>query len=320
VACPDGTHTTTAGTTAVDSTACDNLDPGYYYTGVPGVFPAQVNSANVLVCTKGYYCDGATAIDTAALTTEKGRTQCTTGTTTAAAATTNIAAANCNTLLPKYYHTGADAAVTAQTIRLCPDNAYCPGGAGFTYSATATSGISECPGYTCTKASATTSPAVCAAQTATTPNGGSGTTAPAQSSVAGCDNLDAGFYYLPGVTKTISATTILPCPVDNWCDGSARITLLSATTGISGTCPTAGSTSPAGSDAAEDCVLEKGYYYTGIGGVLNDNTIQPCKPGFYCDAPSSGDFTINTTPQGATACAASTTCIGTSCQASSDCV
>jgi hypothetical protein len=324
VACPTGTTTTTAGNTAVDSTACNNLDPGYYYTGVAGIAPAQISSNNVLVCTKGFWCDGNTAITTLSLVT--GRTTCVDGTTTASAAITNIAATDCTILLPTWYHNGFAAVVDATTIMSCAANGYCPGSCttgtciAETYSASATSGIINCPGYECVIATGSGLHAACTAQTTTTPNGGSGTTAGGQFSINGCINLDAGWYYDPGTTKQITQTgaspaTIKPCPADNWCDGTATITLLSASAGISGTCPTAGSTSPAGSDAAEDCVLVSGYYYTGIGGVLNQNTIQPCKPGaYFCDAPFSGAFTIDGTEQGLSACGAGTTCtLGTLC-------
>jgi hypothetical protein len=322
VPCPTGTTTTTAGITAVDSTACDDLTPGYYYTGVEGIAPAQINSDNVLVCTKGYTCDGNTAIS--ALSTVTGRTACPSGTTTAAAAITNVDATDCKILLPSWYHTGQAVTVTTNTIKECAANGYCPGSCATgtcveeTYSASATAGIFPCPGYGSVCAAATTpgDPAVCS-KVAT---GGSGTTVDKQTSINGCDNLDAGWYYDPtvGSANAISTSTIVTCPVDKWCDGTARITLLTAETGISGTCPTAGSTSVTGSSAAEDCTLVEGYYYTGIGSVLNDNTIQECKPGNYC---AGGAFTINGVEQGLTSCGLGKTCTaGALCKAVGDCV
>uniref|UniRef100_A0A383VV89 Apple domain-containing protein n=1 Tax=Tetradesmus obliquus TaxID=3088 RepID=A0A383VV89_TETOB len=326
--CPTGATTSvaTVGITAVDARACNTLVIGYYYTGTVGVAPDQLTNDNVLVCTKGYWCDGGATINTGS-SADQGRTECTDGTTTVAEATTNNAATDCKILLPTWHHNGAATDVDATTVLPCPDNGYCPGSCATgtciaeTYLATAPVGVASCPGYSCDVGTAN-NPAVCTGQITTTPNGGSGTTVAAQSSVSGCDNLDPGFYYLPGALKQIDATTILECPVDNWCDGSARITLLTATTGISGTCPTVGSTSAAGSNAAEDCYLLAGYYYTGIGGVLNDNTIQPCKPGNYCDpTATSGAFSISGGEQGLTACGAGTTCTsGASCDAAAKCV
>jgi hypothetical protein len=324
VPCPTGTTTTTPGTGAIDSRACDNLTPGYFYTGAAGVSPAQINRDNVQVCTKGFTCDGATAITTLSAVT--GRTACPAGTTTLTAAITNIDATFCKILLPTWYHNGQATDVTTSTIKQCPMNGYCPGSCASgtcveeTYSDAATAGITSCPGYTCAPATVAGDPAVCSAQS-TAPIGGSGTTADKQSSVSGCNNLDAGWYYNPGATKLISDTTIVKCPVDKWCDGSATITLLSAVTGITGTCPTAGTTSPEGSDEAEDCYLVAGYYYTGIGSVLNENTVLPCKPGpYFCDAPSSGAFTLNGGEQGLSACDAGKTCmLGTDCTETGDC-
>jgi hypothetical protein len=300
------------------------LRTGYYYTGTAGTFPNQLTNDNVLVCTKGYYCAGGASIDTAS-TSAQGRVQCQQGTTTASAAITNAAATDCTILLPTWHHNGQATDVDANTIIRCPANGYCPGSCASgtctpeTYTDTAPSGITECPGYTCDASTTAGTAASCTQDLARTPRGGAGTSTTPQSSVAGCDNLDAGYYYNPDSTKTISLTTIVECPADNWCDGSAKITLLSAITGISGTCPTAGSTSAAGSGAADDCTVEAGYYYTGIGGVLNDNTIQPCKPGFYCPGLAATAFTITGGEQGANACAAGSTCTGILCKLAGDC-
>ncbi|WIA09380.1 hypothetical protein OEZ85_008786 [Tetradesmus obliquus] len=321
VDCPTGTLTSSpgvTGTSAVDSTACRNLQPGYYYSGTAGVAPTQLNSGNVLVCTKGYFCDGDEDIPSSPGNAEKGRTQCQTGTTTATAANTNTADTNCNILLPRYYFTGESTAVDTDTIKLCPDNAYCPGQTGVSYS-TVLVGILECPGYTCTQGGTLGNPASCSAAGA----GGAGTSSDGQSSPKGCNKLDAGMYYNPVVgAASVPAlgTTILQCPPDKWCDGTAIITVYSAVTGISGTCPTDGSTSVAGSDGEDDCTLVAGWYYTGVGGVLNSNTIQPCKPGNVCIGTRT--FVISTAnEQGLTQCAGGLTCTkGVLCLTNADCV
>ncbi|WIA29466.1 hypothetical protein OEZ86_011967 [Tetradesmus obliquus] len=342
-----GSRTCPAGTAGLGTTAAVNalsckLIAGYYYTGVAGAPPHQLDTTNVLVCTKGYFCPGGATV--VANTNVQGRTACQTGTTTEAAstasaigtltadaalvATVNNEAADCNILLPGYFHNGLSTAVDGSTIKTCLANAYCPGSCPGgtctteTYT-TALSGVRDCPGYDCTAATATpVAAAACAAQT-TTPNGGSGTSSAGQSAPTGCDRLDPGWFYLPGALATqkepIEGTTIKPCEPDNWCAGT-KITLFSTTTGISGTCPTLGSTSVAGSKTAEDCTVEEGYYYTGIGSVLNDNTIQPCKPGYFCPGVAAGAFDIDGDEQGASPCTvAGTTCTGITCKRLSDC-
>jgi hypothetical protein len=317
--CPTGT--TGSGTkTAIDSTACDNLATGYYYTGKPGVAPAQVNAANVLVCTKGYFCDGDVKIDGASLATPKGRTACPPGTTTAAEADTNIASSFCKILLPTWHHNGFSTEVTTDTIVQCPSNAYCPGSCRTgtcnpeNYLDLAPVGIFACPGYSCSAATEGTNPAAC-----TKVAGGAGTSADKQSTQNSCNNLDAGFYYKDDDSHLVSTSTIRTCPINQWCDGTATITSFAVNDfGISGSCP-AGSTSLAGSDAPGDCKLSAGYYYTGIGGVLSASTVQPCKPGNYC--LGGGFITVDTNEQGLSACGEGKTCTaGASCTLNTHCV
>lgn len=300
--CPDGaTHATTG---ASASTACSDLDAGYYYTGVPGAPPAQLTNQNVLQCPKGFFCTGA--VDITNVNDETGIEECTTGTTTVGIG--SVAAIGCTVLLPGWHHNGrAAAVVTAATIVRCPANGFCPGGQ-VTYAATPR-GIDPCPGYTCAQAAADGVGAGCI-------GAGAGTTTTPQTAISGCDNLDPGFYFTGA--GPISATTVKACDAGDWCTGAARITL-QVETGVSGTCPP-GSDSPVGSDADEDCFLLAGYYFTGIGGVLNANTIQPCKPGHYCNAPTGGAFAINGGETGATACPGTTTCTGVTCIDSGSCV
>lgn len=242
-ACPAGT-TVAAGTTKADSATrvsaydggmtiadCDTLVAGWYYDGT-----GAISNTTVKKCGVTKYCntDGV-AIVASTITSSANYTDCPTGVQVPADKIGGKVADDCTELQPTYYYDGTGA-ISSSSIKSCTTGYWCGGYGIISLASSTPQGRVQCT---------------------------SGTSSSAGSmSMNNCTDLSPSWYYTG--SGDITSSTVLPCPVDNYCTGAATIAV--STDGIDQgiqTCPT-GSGSALSSSSLQDCTtIYPGYYFLG---------------------------------------------------------